>query len=193
MISQVLKPAVGAPRVSKAKFHQILDNLMVALEATFPKGTELVYDHESYPKTGELIHRGSPAVDRVYFPASSSGNLNEPRGQLNIDFCPWVDQMEVEYYRICFYLKNRSTWVRLARLDEAKAFGFDPGKPPYINLAFFREGQPFKPLFVKTQDKNGEGTICLVIGANLTEEGASLAIQRINEAELPPHLQTENP
>lgn len=45
--------------------------------------------------------------------------------------------------------------LKCGRASEGKAFGFEPNKPPYVNLAYPGKSGVFEPLFVKVSEVTG--------------------------------------
>jgi len=180
-------------RISPTKFHRIFGKaLKVALETTFPVGTELVtiskWDGRNNP---EFVYRGSNSL-RVYHPAYANGDLSEKESGV-IQFIPWVDGTEALYHRLSlrYNLQDRSTWIRMARFGEDSIF--DPDQS-FVNLDFFSiRSDGFIPIYVKISTKTLSGFTYLMIEGQASDEGASILIKKVVESDVPDILVMARP
>lgn len=186
--------------ISPTKFHRIFGKeLAVALEVIFDLsgGTnknKVVPLIESF-QFPELVKCFDDVV-RVYHPAIGEGDVNHPDG-LTIKFVPWVDVSGVSNYRLLFRQlpksksrKSEKRWMKAGRFDEEKTFGFpDAG---FIGLDFVSVREEFTPVFFKLLADDGS-FFYVVISAKMEEGEAVLSAHRVNESEVPPHLQTALP
>ena len=178
--------------VKKQKFHHIVGNLGIALEATFLANAnpEILDENLEFP---EMIYESpEKLVIRVYYPAVyRSIRIGQ---QAEIVFVPAVDETEVQFHRLCFRLKGqprgREGWVRFARFGEAKTFAFTRERP-VINLDFFgKRNNNFLPLYLKVCD-SARGYLYLKLEAEVRDSQPIIKLTRVSETEVPSQLAAE--
>jgi len=202
-------------RWKQPSFHPVFGrSLTVALRATFPGDAAVFLEELDFP---ELV---SPAPEihltreqKRYVGLRAVVVCNSDMSEATegeIVLASWLkDMSEVQCYHVTLRTQNiardnnRFRWIKFGRFGEEKTFGFSPmTKKYFINLIFNLEADPddpdqqklrtdFVPVFGKIQD--GEDFVYFEISAEVSEEGVTLKVRRVVEAEVPLHLAEAKP
>lgn len=173
---------------SYTKFHSIFGSVLkVALETTFPSSSEIKVIGDWDGRNVGFVHRNG-FCQKIYHPAYTNGDVSERESRV-IDFISWVDGTEAQGHRLCLRAKVKggkfSAWIKLARFEEDKVFGFEDPKKPYVNLDFFsRRSESFIPVYVKIIIPSAPVTY-LGIEGNASDEAVSLIISRLGLKSVP--------
>lgn len=170
------------------KWHPVFrKDLMVAIEATLNINTDFNYDSNLL---GEGMIRVSEHQRKIYNPAVVYDS-HDSIGTRTIKFVPCFNG-KVEYFRLCLWGKGISLkpfFIRFARFDEEKSFGFNDPSKPYIYLDFFsKKSDQFIPVFIKVLNRESGEMIFQMIEAKFDDTGIQLTVKKVSSAEVPPTL-----
>ncbi|MEK7578245.1 MAG: hypothetical protein AAB456_00805 [Patescibacteria group bacterium] len=187
------------------KFHPLFGpDLKIGFETTFPR--EVILNLPPfYGKSGLVYDSAKESVKRIYEPAIKvlGSCLSDMAAQVFFKPVPSAGSL---FHRLVFARKiNHSTreprqWMIAARHGEMSYFGFDSWNSwneRYLSLAYPGISKEFVPVYVKIQDKGGNGGfVYLEVWAwDEDSEGKKVAVQarRVTENEAPKSLLSVRP
>lgn len=149
------------------KFHALFGaDLKVGFETTFPKATVLDLLDPRYGRS-ELVHYSQKEpVIRVYEPAIKVVGSCLDGDAAQVFFKP-VSSDGPLFQRLVFarkfehFAQKPRRWMTAARFGEVAPFGFDSWNSKsqrYLTLAYPGLNEQFVPVYIKIQEKGGDGS-----------------------------------
>ena len=181
------------------KFHPLFGpDLKVGLETTFPKGVTLNGVEQFYVKSGLVHDPPNKPIIRIYEPATEVLGSCKDGEAAQVFFEPVPSDGSL-FRRLVFSRKvdhdtqRPRCWMVAARHGELFHFGFDSQNSrseKYLSLAYTGLEKGFIPVYVKIQEKGGEGGFVYLEVWAWDEESGKVVVQarRVSEQEVPRSL-----
>ena len=181
------------------KFHPLFGpDLKVGFETTFPRTVNLDGIEQFYVKSGLVHDPPDEPIIRIYEPATEILGSCKDGEAAQVFFEP-ISLNSSLFRRLVFArkvdhrTKKPRHWMVVARHGELFHFGFDSHNSrseKYLSLAYMGLEESFIPVYVKIQEKGGEGGFVYLEVWAWDEKGGRVAVQarRVSKEEVPQSL-----